>query len=90
MVKVTDLLGQRWVSVPPGNICHDCLMRTVRAAGQEPDIRYQVGEFQTQMVLIAAGLGVGLVPRPGRGPLPAGVVARPVEPEPTRRVLGRW
>ncbi|MFJ1707959.1 LysR substrate-binding domain-containing protein [Kitasatospora sp. NPDC088346] len=90
VVPVARLLGQRWISVPPGNICHDWLVRTLREAGEEPDVVYQVGEFETQIALIDAGLGLGLVPRLGRGPLPAGVAARPVEPEPSRRVFALW
>ncbi|MFI9333005.1 LysR family transcriptional regulator [Kitasatospora sp. NPDC052868] len=89
-VPVGRLCGQRWISVPPGNICHDWLVRTMREAGEEPDVLYQVGEFETQIALIEAGLGVGLVPRLGRGALPPGVVARPVVPEPTRRVFALW
>ncbi|MFJ8046369.1 LysR family transcriptional regulator [Kitasatospora sp. NPDC096147] len=90
VVPVRRLLGQRWTSVPPGNICHDWLVRTMREAGEEPDVVYQVGEFETQIALIGAGLGLGLVPRLGRGPLPPGVVARPVVPEPSRRVFVLW
>ncbi|MGK4583228.1 LysR family transcriptional regulator [Kitasatospora sp. HPMI-4] len=90
VVPVSRLLGQRWISVPSGNICHDWLVRTMREAGDEPDVRYQVGEFETQIALIAAGLGIGLVPRLGRGPLPPGVTARPVVPEPSRRVFVLW
>ncbi|MFG3229124.1 LysR family transcriptional regulator [Kitasatospora sp. NPDC048194] len=89
-VPVERLCGQRWISVPPGNICHDWLVRTLREAGEEPDVRYQVGEFETQIALVAAGLGMGLVPRLGRGPLPAGVVARPVASQPSRRVFALW
>ncbi len=90
VVPVARLCGQRWISVPPGNICHDWLVRTMREAGEEPDVRYQVGEFETQIALIAAGLGIGLVPRLGRGALPPGVVVRPVVPEPSRRVFALW
>ncbi|KDN82920.1 LysR family transcriptional regulator [Kitasatospora cheerisanensis KCTC 2395] len=89
-VPVTELRGQRWTSVPPGNICHDWLLHTMREIGEEPDVRYQVGEFDTQIALITAGLGLGLVPRLARGPLPPGVVARPVTPEPFRRVHVLW
>lgn len=90
VVPVARLLGQRWISVPPGNICHDWLVRTMREVGEEPDVVYQVGEFETQIALIGAGLGIGLVPRLGRGALPPGVVARPVVPEPARRVFAVW
>ncbi|KJK57775.1 LysR family transcriptional regulator [Saccharothrix sp. ST-888] len=90
VVPVARLRGQRWISVPSGNICHDWLVRTMREAGDEPDVVYQVGEFETQIALIAAGLGIGLVPRLGRGPLPPEVIARPVVPEPSRRVFVLW
>ncbi|GAA1260387.1 LysR family transcriptional regulator [Kitasatospora nipponensis] len=89
-LPVARLRGQRWISVPPGNICHDWLVRTLREAGEEPDVLYQVGEFETQIALVAAGLGIGLVPRLGRGPLPPEVLARPVVPEPSRRVFALW
>ncbi|RKE21414.1 LysR family transcriptional regulator [Streptomyces sp. TLI_171] len=89
-VPVTALRGQRWISVPPGNICHDWLLRTMRETGEEPDVAHQVGEFQTQLALIDAGLGLGLIPRLGRGPLPPGVLARPVVPEPVRRIHALW
>ncbi len=90
VVTVKELAGRPWTSVPAGNICHDWLIRTMREAGEEPDIRYQVSEFETQIALIAAGLGLGLVPRLGRGTLPPQVVARPVHPAPTRRVFALW
>ncbi|MFI6449588.1 LysR family transcriptional regulator [Kitasatospora sp. NPDC050543] len=90
VVPVSRLLGQRWISVPPGNICHDWLVRTMREAGEEPDVAFQIGEFETQIALIRAGLGLGLVPRLGRGALPPGVLARPVAPEPARRVFVLW
>jgi DNA-binding transcriptional LysR family regulator len=90
LLTVHDLAGRPWTSVPAGNICHDWLTRTMREVGEEPDIRYQVGEFETQIALIAAGLGLGLVPRLGRGALPPSVVARPVHPAPTRRVFALW
>ncbi|WP_042420799.1 LysR family transcriptional regulator [Streptacidiphilus anmyonensis] len=90
VLSVGDLLGQTWVNTPAGTICHDWLIRTLREAGEEPDTRFQATEFDTQIALIAAGLCLGLVPRLGRAPLPEGVVARPIVPEPTRRVSVLW
>jgi DNA-binding transcriptional LysR family regulator len=90
LLSVNDLRGQRWANTPAGTICHDWLIRTLREAGEEPDIRFQATEFDTQIALIGAGLCLGLVPRLGRAPLPPGVVARPVAPEPTRRVSVLW
>ncbi|MBF9070515.1 LysR family transcriptional regulator [Streptacidiphilus fuscans] len=90
VLTVEELKGQRWVNTPPGTICHDWLLQTLREAGEDPDTRFQATEFDTQIALIRAGLCIGLVPRLGRAPLPAGVVARPIVPEPVRRVSVLW
>ena len=73
-----------------GTVCHDWLVRTLRAAGYEPDIRHQAEENHTQLALVAAGLGVAMIPRLGRGPLPAGVVAVRLDPVPVRRLYALW
>ncbi|KUJ69230.1 LysR family transcriptional regulator [Streptomyces albus subsp. albus] len=85
-----DLARQRWICQPSGSVCHDWLVRTLRACGQEPDLAYQVAEYQSQIALVRAGLGIALVPRLGRGPLPDGVLAIPLEPTPVRRLYALW
>ncbi|MFI0778358.1 LysR family transcriptional regulator [Streptomyces sp. NPDC021212] len=85
-----DLPGQRWTCQPPGTVCHDWLVRTLRASGSEPDLAYQAAENHTQIALVAAGLGIALMPRLGRGPLPEGVRAVPLEPVPVRRLYALW
>ncbi|AEW94211.1 MULTISPECIES: LysR family transcriptional regulator [Streptomycetaceae] len=85
-----DLTALRWICQPPGTVCHEWLVRTLRASGAEPDLAYQVAEFATQLALVAAGLGVALVPRLGRGPVPEQVVVRPLEPAPVRGVFALW
>ena len=79
-VRREDLGGERWICQPPGRVCHDWLVRTLRAAGCEPDIVHQADENPTLVALVAAGLGVALIPRLGRGPLPHGVVEVPLDP----------
>ncbi|MBB4892270.1 DNA-binding transcriptional LysR family regulator [Streptomyces olivoverticillatus] len=85
-----DLAQQRWICQPPGTVCHDWLVRTLRASGNEPDLAYQAAENHTQMALVAAGLGIALLPRLGRGPLPPEVVSVPLEPVPVRRLFAYW
>ncbi|MFF0592477.1 LysR family transcriptional regulator [Streptomyces antibioticus] len=89
-VRREELGGERWVCQPPGRVCHDWLVRTLRAAGHEPDIVHQADENPTLVALVAAGLGIGLIPRLGRGPLPAGVVEVPLDPAPVRRLYALW
>ncbi|MFD5820351.1 LysR family transcriptional regulator [Streptomyces sp. NPDC127038] len=89
-VRREDLGGQRWICQPPGRVCHDWLVRTLRVAGSEPDIVHQAEENPTLIALVAAGLGVALIPRLGRGPLPAGVVEVALDPLPVRRLYALW
>lgn len=81
-----QLHGERWIAAPPGAICYEWLMRVL--PGVEPD--FLVGEFETQLTLVAAGLGVAMLPRLARPTLPAGVVTVAVSPRPTRRVTVAW
>ncbi|WP_328677741.1 LysR family transcriptional regulator [Streptomyces sp. NBC_00322] len=89
-VRREDLAGQRWICQPPGTVCHDWLVRTLRAAGCEPDLVHRAEEYHTQLALVAAGLGIALIPRLGRGTLPAGVVAVGLDPVPKRRLYALW
>ncbi|TXS57686.1 LysR family transcriptional regulator [Streptomyces sp. t39] len=89
-VRREELGGERWISQPPGTVCHDWLMRTLRAAGHEPLIAHLAEEHQTQVALVAAGLGIALVPRLGRGALPPEVRAVRLDPVPSRRLRALW
>ncbi|MGW6461271.1 LysR family transcriptional regulator [Streptomyces sp. NPDC055078] len=89
-VRREELVGERWICQPPGTVCHDWLIRTLRAAGCEPDLAHQAEENHTQLALVAAGLGIAMIPRLGRGTLPPGVVAVPLDPVPRRRLYALW
>jgi DNA-binding transcriptional LysR family regulator len=89
-VRREDLKDERWITQPPGTVCHDWLLRTLRAAGCEPLIAHQAEENHTQVALVAAGLGIALVPRLGRGTLTPQVVAVRLAPVPTRRLHALW
>ncbi|MFE4871044.1 LysR family transcriptional regulator [Streptomyces sp. NPDC056682] len=90
VVRRADLAHEPWICQPPGSVCHDWLVRTLRADGHEPELRHQAAEYHTQLALVAAGLGIALVPRLGRGALPEGVTALRLEPVPTRRLYALW
>ncbi|GAB3832392.1 LysR family transcriptional regulator [Kribbella italica] len=89
-VRASDLVGERWICQPPGTICHDWLIRTMRKAGVEPDVAYSIAEYQTQIAMLDRGIGIGMIPRLGRGPLPPGVTAIPLQPAPSRRLYAVW
>jgi DNA-binding transcriptional LysR family regulator len=77
---------ERWITALTGDICHEWLIRVL--PGVQPD--FHVGEFETELVLIAAGLGVAIIPRLARPALPDGVRVVRVTPEPRRRVVVAW
>ncbi|MGW6963959.1 LysR family transcriptional regulator [Streptomyces zaomyceticus] len=89
-VRREELAAERWISQPPGAVCHDWLVRTLRATGFEPLIVHQAEENHTQLALVAAGLGIALVPRLGRGALPPEVVPVRLDPMPMRRLHAMW
>ncbi|MEU4161892.1 LysR family transcriptional regulator [Actinoplanes sp. NPDC026670] len=81
-----DARHERWIGVRAGDVCYEYLIRSL--PGVIPD--FQVGEFETQLTLIAAGLGVGLIPRLARAELPPGTRSVRINPIPTRRVVLAW
>ncbi|MFE3645702.1 LysR family transcriptional regulator [Streptomyces sp. NPDC059169] len=89
-VDLEDFADDAWVSWPEGEFCYEWLVFTLRARGIEPRIAHMAGEHHTQLALIAAGLGVCVTPRLGRGPVPAGVRLVPVRQKVRRHIYAVW
>ncbi|MEQ3541900.1 LysR family transcriptional regulator [Pseudonocardia tropica] len=89
-VTVDDLHDERWISWPQGSSCHQWLLGVLRGHGIEPRIAHEAAEHPTQLALVAAGLGVGVVPRLGRGEVPAAVRFLPFRPTVERHVQAVW
>ena len=89
-VALADLVAEPWIASTEGTICYDWLTTTFRNAGHEPLVVHQAAEFPTQLALVAAGLGLALVPRMAADAVPAGVRLVPVEPAMSRRIFAAW
>ncbi|MEU9860529.1 LysR family transcriptional regulator [Streptomyces sp. NPDC047971] len=89
-VRREELADERWITQPPGTVCHDWLIQTLRATGYEPHVVHQAEENHTQVALVAAGLGIAMVPRLGRGALPPEVTPVRLDPMPRRRLHALW
>jgi DNA-binding transcriptional LysR family regulator len=90
-VSVRDVADERWVSVAAGSICHQWLQKMCSDIGRAPQIGHVAMEFATHIALVSHGEAIALVPRLGRGPLPAEVVAVPiVDPVSERTVSLVW
>lgn len=89
-VDLEEFADDEWVSWPEGEFCYEWLVFTLRSKGFEPRIAHLAGEHHTQLALIAAGLGVCVAPRLGRGPVPEGVALVPVRQQMRRHVYAVW
>jgi DNA-binding transcriptional LysR family regulator len=89
-LSLEHLAEEHWIASTTGTICHDWLTTTLRNAGHEPKISHQAAEFPTQLALVAANLGIALMPRLAGDFVPEGVRLVPVEPTISRRIFAVW
>ena len=86
-VSPKDLVDEHWIATPEGTICREWLHRMYDGTTRLPRIAHQSIEFESHIALVAAGLGIALVPRLGRAALPHSVVAVAAHnPVPTREI----
>jgi molybdate transport repressor ModE-like protein len=87
-VELAALADEPFVGPPDGTSCHDVTLNGCAAAGFTPAFEHWSLDFYATMCLVAAGLGVALVPRLGQPIVPAGAVVRPLKPPaPARHVF---
>jgi len=77
-----DVREAAWILASPGTLCHTATLQVCRAAGFTPRARHHADDFATVLALVAAGLGVSLVPQLAAAQPPVGVRLIPL---PTRR-----
>jgi DNA-binding transcriptional LysR family regulator len=58
---------------------YDSLLQAIAAQGGKLAVADELGEFTTMLALVAAGLGIGLLPLNAARALPPGVIARPLD-----------
>lgn len=88
-VDLRDFEGDRWL-YEPGSVAHELLEKVFGATAGQLVLGHQVSEYPTQIEMVAEGLGMALVPRMGRGPLPASVRVVRVSSPPMRRIHALW
>ena len=87
-IALPALADETFVGPPDGTSCHDVTVNGCAAAGFTPGFEHWSLDFYTTMSLVAAGLGVALVPRLAQAAVPPGAVIRPLEPPaPARHVF---
>lgn len=60
--NLLDLRERPWVLEPPGSAARHWAVEQCRAAGFEPDVRFEATDLGSHIALIAAGHAVGILP----------------------------
>lgn len=89
-LSARDLVGQAWVTSPPGTVCHQWFRRLFADLSDEPDVHHLVDDFATQLALAESDNVVALVPRLARAPLGADLVVRTLKRQPKRDIAAAW
>jgi DNA-binding transcriptional LysR family regulator len=86
-VKLADLAEEPWVASTHVSGCRKITERACQEAGFEPRIAFEADETMAAQSLVAAGVGVSLLPRLALTTVHPGVVARSLRRDaPVRRV----
>jgi DNA-binding transcriptional LysR family regulator len=84
-LDLEELRDERWVAPPVGWSCDEVFIAGCRGAGFSPNVAHRAGDWQAVMGLVAAGLGISLVPRLAHTAPPAGVTIIPLTGVPPKR-----
>ena len=86
-VALTDLKDEVWAADPPSNACGRAVRSACRAAGFEPDVRYNSNEYSVLLAAVVNAGAVALIPRLGLDNPPPGVAVLDVADLPTQRLV---
>lgn len=87
-LTLADLDQQSWVQTSASSPCARHVVRSCVAAGFEPRVSFESDDYETVQGLVAAGVGVALIPRLALTRVHPGIVVRALAPSsPARHVV---
>lgn len=87
-IGLEDLAAEPWVQTSAASPCAQHVLRTCHAAGFEPRVSFESDDYQTVQGLVAAGVGVALIPQLALSSIRPDILVRPLDPQtPTRKVF---
>ena len=84
---LADLGSHAWVMEPRGTAAREWAVQQCRAAGFEPDVRFELADLTAHVQLIAAGHAVGLLPDLLWAGQPATVALTDLDGHPVREIF---
>lgn len=87
-LRLADLRDEDWVQTSESSPCARHVVRLCLAAGFEPKVTFESDDYDTVQGLVAAGVGVALVPRLALTNVHPRIVVRELSPRsPARKVV---
>jgi DNA-binding transcriptional LysR family regulator len=86
-LTLQDLAGEDWVQTSAHSPCARHVVRSCVAAGFEPHVTFESDDYATVQGLVAAGVGVALIPRLALTRVHPEIVVRALEPSSPRRTV---
>jgi DNA-binding transcriptional LysR family regulator len=87
-LRLEDLRAEAWVQTSASSPCARHVVRSCHAAGFEPNVAFESDDYQTVQGLVAAGVGVALIPELALSNVRDDIVIRALSPRsPVRQVV---
>ncbi|MGV1049472.1 MAG: LysR family transcriptional regulator [Solirubrobacterales bacterium] len=87
-VELGDLREEAWVQTSASSPCAKHVIRSCHAAGFEPAVSFESDDYQTVQGLVAAGVGVALIPELALSTAREDITVRALHPaSPVRKVF---
>jgi DNA-binding transcriptional LysR family regulator len=84
-LRLEDLRGEAWVQTSRDSPCARHVVRSCHAAGFEPNVAFESDDYQTVQGLVAAGVGVALIPELALSVVRDDIAIRSLSPSPPIR-----
>ncbi len=84
-LRLQELRGEAWVQTSQSSPCARHVVRSCHAAGFEPNVSFESDDYQTVQGLVAAGVGVALIPELALTFVREDIVVRALSPRPPVR-----
>jgi len=84
-VRLEDFAADAWVQTSSSSPCARHVVRCCHAAGFEPLVSFESDDYQTVQGLVAAGVGVALIPELALSAVRDDITIRALSPTPPRR-----
>jgi DNA-binding transcriptional LysR family regulator len=86
-LRLEDLREEPWIQTSAASPCAKHVVRSCHGAGFDPRVSFESDDYQTVQGLVAAGVGVALIPQLALSTVRGDVLIRELSPSPIRTVF---